>query len=76
MEHFFKVSHIRTDGGSGDTTFIGYGAEGCALNYAKELESNKHMRYVSVVQRQGNRFGGDLSWDLIREYKFKEAPGE
>ena len=73
MSAFLIVSHVRLDGGVGQTTFIGYGAERCAFRDAAELEAFAYVRYVAVVQREGE--GPEISWDLRREW-FAKATGE
>lgn len=70
---FYKVSMIRHDGGVGETTFLGYAAESCALQHAAALEGSEYVRHVVVVQRHvaaGQQGKPDaVTWDVIREYK-------
>lgn len=73
MERFFKVCHIRTDGGTGETTFIGYAAETCAIQNYLVLAAAKTTQYVCVIQRNCDQYGSNISWETTRFYQ-KERP--
>lgn len=69
-----KVCVIRTDGVTHDTTFQGYGAETCALNYFASMTGHKTTQYVCIIYRYKIGDNSDIiSWETSRFYQ-KEKP--
>ena len=66
-EPFFKVCHVRFDGGAHDLTLIGYASEGTALNLARELNESRHVLYVVVLQRYSEN-DSVVGWHRVVEY--------
>ncbi len=73
-DRYIKVSAIRQDGGAHETSFLGYGAESCALHFAGDLEQSKYVRHVVVFERHVDEGIGagsrpTVTWEVIREHK-------